>query len=510
MVTQYLLSDMFKAAGVEGIAAAQYIPMRFRHGSTGPYKVQVQHLALAYHEGWFALYWEPGTGKTLVAQCLALLYALQGNKVVVVTLASLIYQFEEDWNDTFEGVEKFVPLEIFDYGPEKRRKRFAEFDSSMWPPVIVMGYERFLDHYEALISNGYRVLIADESWRLSNCQAKSYQAVKTFRGPSEGDTALLLMNGTPISKDLTSLYGNISLVDPKAYESYEHFEAKHCIKKRIPLKVPIKMKNGRKLNSLVQVVGFKNHALAYRNLYHRGTRVLKIDVAEIKKPVILDIPVKLSPKHIALYRKLAKERILELSDEEIVTAVNEQSLRQKMMQLISLPELFLPEGEQIDNQITETIDDLIRSVDLDETKLIVFANFQKTIEIFSQRFEKYNPAILNGTISPANKKKNEDKFKRDESCRIGLFNPRSAGAGFNFQEVCHHMIFAEPFATPGPFKQALDRIVRPGQRNVPTIWLLRAMNTFASKRVDSLLEREGDAQKVYRDWESLLDYYLRC
>jgi SNF2 family DNA or RNA helicase len=510
VVTDYFLSDMFREAGVEGIPCSPFIRMRFRHGSTRPYKVQVQHLALAYHEGWFALYWEPGTGKTVVAQCLALLYACQGNKVVVVTLASLIYQFEEDWNDTFENVEKYVPLELFDYGPDKRKKRFAEFDASGWPPVLVMGYERFLEHYETFIANGYRILIADESWRLSNCQAKSYQAVKKFRGEKEGETALLLMNGTPVSKDLTSLYGNISLVDPQAYDSYEHFESKHCIKQRIPLKTPITMKNGKKLNSLIQVVGFKNHALAYRNLYHRGTRVLKIDVAEIQKPVILDIPVKLSSKHITLYRKLAKERILELSEEEIITAVNEQSLRQKMMQLITVPELFIPEGETIDNQITETIDDLAHSVDLDETKLIIFANFQKTIEVFSKRFEKYNPAILNGAISPANKKKNEDKFKRDDTCRIGLFNPRSAGAGFNFQEVCHHMIFAEPFATPGPFKQALDRIVRPGQKNVPTIWLLRAMNTFASKRVDSLLAREGDAQKVYRDRESLLDYYLRC
>lgn len=505
----YTLDTMFKEAGIaDTIPFAPFIPMQFKGDSTRPYKVQVQNLALAYHHNWWALYWEPGTGKTLVAQALSLLYIGTGNKVLVVTLASLIYQFKEDLEFTFQGIGKYVAPEIFDYGPKEKSKRFEEFDRNGWPAMLVMGYERFLEHGALFKGKGYNVLIADESWRLSNFQAKTYCMAKDFRG-NPGDSGLLLMNGTPISKDLTSLYGNISLVDPEAYESYDHFESKHVIKRRMKLRTPIKMKSGKKLSSILQVVGFRNHALAYRNMYHRGSRVLKIDVAEIKKPVIIDLPVRLHPDHLKLYKKLATERILELSDEEIITAVNEQSLRQKIMQLITVPEIFLPPETRIENRITGAIEDIIDSVDLSESKMILFCNFQETIRTFNRKYERYNPALLYGENSPKQRKDNEEKFKHDDSCRLGIFNPRSAGAGFNFQEVCSYIIFTEPFSSPGPFKQAMDRIVRPGQKYTPTIWLLRALSTFASKRVDSLLDREGQAQQVYRDRESLLDYYVR-
>lgn len=506
---QYTLDTMFKEAGIaDTIPFAPFIPMRFRGDSERPYKVQVQNLALAYHHNWWGLYWEPGTGKTIVAQALTLLYVGTGNKVLIVTLANLIYQFKEDWDFTFEGVNKYVEPELFDYGPIERKKRFDQFDAKGWPAVMVMGYERFLEHGDFFKTKGYNVLVADESWKLSNCQAKTYLTARDFRG-RPGDSALLLMNGTPVSKDLTSLYGNVSLVDPDAYESYDHFESKHVVKRRMKLKKPITTKSGRKIRSILQIVGFKNYPLAYRNLYNRGSRVLKIDVSEINKPVIIDLPVKLHSDHLKLYKKLATERILELTEDEIITAVNEQSLRQKIMQLITLPELFVPPEVKIENRITGTIEDIIDGIDLSESKLILFCNFQETIRNFQKRYEKYNPAVLYGENSPKQRKENEAKFKLDSSCRLGIFNPRSAGAGFNFQDICSYMIFTEPFSSPGPFKQAMDRIVRPGQKYTPTIWLLRALNTFASKRVDSLLDREGQAQQVYRDRESLLDYYVR-
>lgn len=508
----YTLADFYRDAGITPPAEeAEFIPVSLPGGSEKPWKVQIDNLALAYHYNWWALYWEPGAGKTVVAQAWGLLYAAMGEKVVVVTLASLVYQFQDDYLSTFPGANDKWSMEVLDLAPKEKKVKYEQWDSSNWPSFLVMGYERFALEYEVLQEKGYRCLVVDEAWRLSNHATAAHRKVTQMRGNSRDSSALLLMNGTPIKTTILDAYGNISLVDDEAYESYDHFESTHVKKVRVRLRNPITTKSGRKITSTIKIVGFKNHDLLYKNLYRRGSRVLKVDVAELEDPIIFHTPVKLTDKHLALYRKLSKERILELSETEIISAVNDQSLRQKILQLVSCPELFIPEGETIENRLIVTLDDIISGINLkpdgEGSKLIVFANFLQTVDQLRARYKDFNPAIINGTVSGAQRRKQEIKFKTDETCRMGIFNPLSAGAGFNFQHICNYMVFFEPMSSPGMFKQAMDRIVRPGQKWTPTVWVLRALNTVAAKRIDTLIEREQEAQLIYRDRVSLLDYF---
>ena len=141
-------------------------------------------------------------------------------------------------------------------------------------------------------------------------------------------------------------------------------------------------------------------------------------------------------------------------------------------------------------------------IPLEETKVILFANYKESVKQLAKRYEKYNPAILNGDVSNPEAQKN--KFLKDPTCRMLVANPESAGVGLNLQSVCYNAIFVEPTGIPGDFKQALERIFRTGQKFQVNCWILKAMETISPNAIKNMYLREGAIRAMNRDKESLL------
>lgn len=485
-----------------------------------PFPHQVRELHRALKEVRYGMFGEPGTGKTFPAQALALYYIGFGNKVAVVMPPVLITQFVASLKASFIGVEDHVSTHILDDGPADREKLFGEFERTGWPDMICMSYQMYVNAirekradpknpgkyklvktdqevYRYLKAAGYSVLIADEAQALKNPGSHSHKAVAVVAGlpnyaHEANDFALILMTGTPIHNTFEDAYGMIRLLTPWVYRSKATFERVHC---------EYTGKGWQK-----KLIGYRNIEALHRNLYLKAGRVLKKDVFSLEEPRIQEVPVTLTKEHKALYDKLVRERFVELGD-RIIEATNQSSLRQKCLRMVTTPQMFT--DKPITNNVLVVTDALLDSIGLEDEKVILFAYYQESVEMLHRYYtdKGYNPALVYGGNN-GKAAQEVEKFKRDPTCRLAVLNPLSGGVGLNLQHACSYAIFVEPLSVPGTFKQAAERIHRPGQKKVVQIYIIKALGTAAPKLTKDMLSKEHVTKAVNQDVSSLLDELL--
>ena len=495
----YTLDSYFKAAKLKNpVPFAKYITMR---EDRIPMKHQVSGLNKLLTNDNFGLYDEPGTGKTLIVHAYAMYWISEGQHVLAIMPPNLVYQFKEELFEIYQGADKYLDCHILDQDPRKRKKLYAEWKKKdSWPQILCMSYQMFQREHENF-TRLYRVGLFDEAQALKNSESGIFKLVKEWQS-QKGGTAIVPMTGTPIHNELIDAYALIELTDPGAYVSFHEFDKLHCVYKKIKLKTPRKTKSGRTQHFFRQRVGYTGIGRVSKALYKHARRVLKKDVGEIRTPTITEIAVKLDSAHLSLYKKLVKERLLEFGD-EIIIADNAQSLRQKCLQIVTCPELYTEEMK-FKNNVIGAVKELINGMDLSKSKIIVFCNYQDSVRNLSQYFEHYNPALMYGG---SNTEKNRQKFLNDDTCRVLIANPKSAGAGFNFQSVSHTIVFAEPTGVPGDFKQCMDRVNRWGQKSLVNVYIVKALGTISPKATKEMLRKETEAQEVYHDRHTFLSEF---
>lgn len=517
---EYTLQHYFVQSGVrEELPFAKSIVMN-PEMMPMPHQVTGLNQALAYDR--FGLYDEPGCCKTMIAHASAMYMASYGNKVVVLMPPVLLEQFEEELDKTFYGWRDHFSFHTLNEGPDERKKLFAEWRQNGWPDIMCMSYQQFTkmprqrkrknktgkpaefhgqmtqpdewyivppnnDDYivGVLKKEGYNYVIADEGHALKSPSSLQHKSVQYLIE----DGGLLVMTGTPIPNELIDAYGMICMTSPGKYSSKKSFERLHCLYRT----------NDDGWSTLI---GYQNQDVITTHLYARARRVLKDDVMDLKKPQVVEVPINLDPAHYQLYRKLIRERFLEMGD-EVITALNQQALRQKSMQIITTPQHFTK--SKIKNEVINGVDTLLDSIGVNNDKVIVFATYQRSIEALRDHFIEagLNPAVIYG--GKGNNEANKRKFLNDDTCRVLVANPQSGGYGLNLQSVCRYAIFAEPTSVPGDFKQASERIHRKGQKHVVTIYILKVLGTVSPKLTQKMVSKEGESVHVLQDRTSLLD-----
>lgn len=524
------LNEYLKLAGVERpLAFGDYVEIKLPDANGGlsgvprDYQVTGLHLSLKNH--WYGLWDDPGTGKTVVSQAWAIYWATEGYRTIVLTLSNLIGQYMDDFFETFEGIEKFMTVDRFNYEPKKRRVLEEGWDQNGWPQMLVMTYEGFSNLFKAkcptadpawFYERGYRVMCADEVHKkLCNVDTKLWKQIKAWRDnaqveplrPPNNETVFLPMTGTPIPRTLTDAYGIIELVNPGRYVGFKHFDREHSQYKTVKLSPEnyITAKGGKVIKQIKQLIGYRNHDKVHKLLYEKGRRVVKDQVLDLHKPNIRRVKVTLSDEHYLLYHRLLKERFLEMGN-EVILAMNQQQLRQHALQMVSCPELFLSEEDQVGfrNAVMEAVLDWLEEADLESQKVILFFNRIDSIERYGAALSQYNPAFMYGEVQGSAKEKQRQKILHDDSCRLLIANPRSASAGLNLQNQSHNVLFVEPTGVYGDFKQGLERVLRSGQKHVVDVGVIDALRTVSRKAIQNMLTAEMDIERAVVDKTRLL------
>lgn len=517
----YTLGTYYRESGVEqDVRWADDIEMLHSDGQTfipDPHQRTGLNRALSYSR--FGLYDVCDMGKTCVMQAYSCLYAQNGYKVVAIMLPILVIQFEEKLSQTFKGIETKVWAHPLNTGPAKRDKLFSKWKADgNFPDIMIMSYEMFMKEWRRLLECGYNVLVADEADKLCNCETIVHKAVKQFAEEVDGkgeECAMLLSTGTPIRKELEEAYGLISTITPDTYANKGQFDSIHVdyFKQKIERVAMVGGKAARKSGTQLTIINYFEKELLTRNLYAQARRITKDQIGRHEKPRITELSVELDPAHKTLYRRLLKERILEI-DGMTIDVINAQALRQTAMQLIATPHRYVDAGVKIRNALLEALEAYASSMNIENTeetehvargeKLTVFCHFRSTVEHLIAHFKHLNPASIYGGTRDAQKEKR--KFLKDDSCRILIGNATSMGAGVDdLQHVCSKAVFYEPCSVPRTFIQSVERINRRGQQYQTYIMIMKALGTIAPKLTDIMLERNQEIKFVNRDKFSYLD-----
>ena len=340
-----------------------------------------------------ALFMEMGTGKTKVALDLA---ASKAGKV--------------------DGILWICPVSL---------KNEIEAERQKWHPELkleVVGVESigsssriYLEIYEK-VKKFKMFVIVDESLKIKNVGAKRTQRILAI---GEFAKYRLILNGTPISKNVLDLWPQMQFLSPKILEmSYNRFKDTYC---EYYIRGKLKGKVKRQCNV--------DHLMSKINPYVFDCN--------------LEIPAE---KHFHDYSySMDDEFGYRMLKEELLSDYDENSFVDTMRLFTELQVFYTA-----DKAHYRLIDRIVEQVG---SQCIVFVKFKKTIP--------EGAACLTGEMSMEERRQVTEKFKAGE-IQV-LYITYGVGAyGLNLQ-CCNHMIFADHSFDYAQRIQAEARVYRRGQ-----------------------------------------------
>ena len=450
----------------------------------------------------FGLFNEARTGKTAIMQALAIFFSRFGAKSVFIMPPALFTQFKEEFNQiSNHGLD----IHQFTHSPKKRDDLLLTWrKDGNGPDVLIMSLVIFKKHSTFLSNIGYQALFWDECHMGCGKETnQAFRAVDDFANMNK-EGRLILSTGTPIPNNLYDLYPLIRLKSPQAYPSRRHYDAEHVTFSQIRIRTPF----GERMIAVPDHDRYLNTGKITKNLLSNAVRVTKEEALSLEAPNVQIVPVELSTAHMKLYRRVLKDRLFEL-DGEMVDARQQQKLRQVALQLVSDPGIASEVGKVKDNEVFNVIQALLDTVGAyDKEKVVIFANYNNTVEKLLEHFKKYNPATIYGQNGSETNRKNLTTFREDGTCRILIANPVSGGVGIKAGDISQTVIFAEPVSTPAAFDQAASRVMLKGQTKPVSIYILKVLDTLSPSLIDLMMGKAQTMLDVTLDKKSVFDRLL--
>ena len=472
--------------------------------SLRPHQIVSLRALLAWDRA--GLFDETRCGKAVVLQLAAIYLAKFGYKTVILMPPVLFDQFTE----SFSNIANHGAYVHVLNNPAKSRERILEEIAHGYSPIniLLMTKEVFKINLLDIMSAGFQCLFFDEAHlglqkaatRTKQGARTTYASVKYFVDHVQ-DSRLVLSTGTPVCNELIGTYPIISLKSPNAYLSEDDFISTHVTFKQLKIRTP----KGERYIRVPDTNGYTEVGLLTRNLHHHAVRARKLDVLDINKPNLQEIPITLHKSHYQLYKRVMQEKILEIGT-KMIDARNASKLRAFAMQLITDPGIAYKPAPP--NAVMEAVQVLFDSIDVKHNKVLLFANFNVSVEILASTFEKLNPAVVYGPNGPTKNQDEVRRFKSNKDCRILIANPQAGGVGLTLGDTAQTVIFVEPVSTPGAFDQASSRVILSGQTEPVVIYFLRVNNTLSKRAIEVMLGRAQQAKEVQLDQKSMLDDLL--
>lgn len=214
------------------------------------------------------------------------------------------------------------------------------------------------------------------------------------------------------------------------------------------------------------------------------------DYLDLPERIDNKVEISLSKKSMGIYKKLEKDLIIEL-DEEDITAANAAVLTNKLLQMAN--GAIYSESKEVVNIHDEKLEKLEEIIDTSNGKsVLVFYNFKHDYNRISEMLTKKKTTYQTLNTSEDIKNWNDGKIQ------VALLHPASAGHGLNLQYGGNIIVWFGLTWSLELYQQANARLHRQGQKETVIIHHLISkgtvdedvMNVLANKEInqDMLLE----------------------
>lgn len=477
-----------------------------------PHQIENLHCGLSWER--FGLFDDMRTGKTIVLQLLAIFYRQYGLRTVMIMPPVLFDQFKESFSE-IQGHGLTVKALSGDSNRKIDAMQTWAIDKEQAPDILLITKEMFSGphgkknkartKYVEYLRPVFQCLTWDECHMgLQSEGTAVFAAVERFMGRPEA--RLVLSTGTPTTNELKNAYPIIRLKNPDAYKSRRHFDFEHVVFRKIFVKIPPTIRSPNGVKEVSTVDHYIQTEKLSEKLYWHAHRVTRHDVLDIDQPNIQIVPIRLNTGHLRFYRTTVKNRLIEMETEdgtEMVDLRKDQALRQFALRIVTAPEFGGWKGT--DNQVISGVQSLLDSCGISDNKVVLFANFNNSVDYLVEKFSAYKPAKIYGLNSGDKNRSEAARFKTDQDCRIAVINPQAGGVGLTLGDVSRTAIFVEPVSTPGLFEQASARILLKGQTEPASVYILKVLDTISPKAIEHMLKKGEEIQEVIKDKKALLE-----
>lgn len=386
-----------------------------------------------------------------------------------------------------EQIRRFTSQDLqLVYG--SRARRLAAYSSA--PFFTIVNYEQMIgDTLEVNARLQPEVVILDEAQRIKNWNTKTAQAVKRLRS-----RYAFVLTGTPIENRIDELHSILGFLDPSVLGPLFRFN--------------------REFYELDE----RGRPCGYRNLQQLHERIRPYLLRRRKADVETELPdrtdrtflVQLTSAQRSAYddhyAKMA--RLVSIARKRPLTEQEQERLLRElaMMRMICDTNYILDPSDKSSSKLPELEKILDELLSDGETKIIVFSEWTRMLELVEQVCRRIGVdyALHTGSVPQQRRRAEIRRFKETSSCRAFLSSD-SGSTGLNLQNASVVINCDLPW-NPARLEQRIARAWRKHQiRPVTVIHLVsentiehQMLGTLASKQAlaDGVLDLAGDLESI--------------
>lgn len=328
---------------------------------------------------------------------------------------------------------------------------------------------------DSLLEIEWDMVILDEAHRMKNRDAKWTKNIKKLKTEYRH-----VMTGTPFINNPAELWSLLNFLDKRTWPSYWKFREQYCEEILI---------QGR----FRQITGIKRHSVdTFRAMQAQlGPRR---EMAEVHKGIDHPIEAVRTVELNAVQRKMFSEikATLATLDRQGMPLRSPNVLSQlnRLRQIaVATPEVVSMEYDPIQNRMITDIKlvepssklddvmDILEEID-PEHQVVVFSAFKDPLHLLEKRLENKGIPYLHMEVHHTDEERYEmwhDIFPRGDH-RVFMSTLSLGGESINLTSA-KYLIFLDRSWSPKDMKQAIGRIYRPGQTQVPEVIYIDALNT---------------------------------
>ena len=472
-----------------------------------PYRHQIIGYNIAMKLKHSALFMEQGCGKTLTAIAVMGRRFLRGeiNRVLIVSPASVmpVWLLEINRYADFSN-QTYIP----EGSLEQRERFFWEHRGDNGKlQVAIVNYEavwRFIPYNrdahrwhidKSVFTKMWNpdMIICDESQRIKSPGALQSKGLHRLGMLAK---YRMLLTGTPVTNNPLDIFSQYKFLEPSIFgPTYTSF------KNRYAIAVPIVRRKtpGSKEGQII--IGYKNLDELIKKAHSIAYRVTKEEALDLPDFVDQELYCQLEKKAQLQYNEMKRESILQLSEEEFITAAN---ILTKLLRLSQITGGYMKDESErsvcISNAkmqlLEEVVDDLIGA----GKKAVIFVRFIPEIRAIRKMLEKQNIdyAWIAGEVK--DRAEQVERFQEDENCKIFIAQIQTAGLGITLTAADTAIFYSLSYSY-ADYDQARARIHRIGQKNKCTYIHLIAQDTVDEKVLTALKQKKSIADEIVDNWK---------
>jgi SNF2 family DNA or RNA helicase len=395
-----------------------------------------------------------GLGKTIQATAAAcvLLHSKKISRIMIVCPNTVKYNWLVE-------IKKFSVLDphVLESNKEKAIIQLEQEDHE----VLITNYEalqaratkkikdtthRYQLALSKYIDRSDTLIVLDEAHRIKNVNAKVTMTVQQWSKPKK-----MCLTGTPVDQHPEDVFSIFKFLDGGKLLGvrYNDFIKQYCLL-------------DYSFSPAGTVCGYK-HLDKLRFLMSLNMLRRTKDQANLNLPekIYKDWQVLPTPEQAKYYAKLQAV----IKAESKSNPFREYDPLVYLVQAVSNPFLVKKPGHetQMIGAKMDVLDSiLLEKIELSKEKVVVWTNFVNNFPVFMERYKKYNPVMIDGSVPVKERQEIIDRFQNFPNNQVMFCNPQAASTGITITAASVAVFYDRMFKI-SQYQQAVDRIHRIGQ-----------------------------------------------